>query len=266
MQVLFSTYCLFFLATLWSCQANLPASKPDHQPTSVSQAVAKPESTQENPCFAANDLNTRIRDGKITKAEAQAEIKRLFPLIASYYQENGGKPATGKWTFPLKGYTASAIGGTNGSGYIAQGYDYFQGNKHGGHPAHDLFIRDKDQDGLDDKSGSPVEVLSVTNGIVVAAEPEWEAESTLRGGKYLWILSPDTKRLCYYAHNAQLLVNVGDIVQQGQAIAYVGRTGLNAYKQRSPTHLHFSMLEIGENGNVQSQNPYTQLVEASVVK
>ena len=39
-------------------------------------------------------------------------------------------------------------------------------------------------------TGQPVEVLSMTGGIVVAVETAWDGGSALRGGKYLWVYDP----------------------------------------------------------------------------
>jgi hypothetical protein len=61
-------------------------------------------------------------------------------------------------------------------------------------------------------------------------------------GYYIWIYAPEENALFYYAHNNEVLVNVGQIVNAGDTIATVGRTGLNAFKKRSPTHLHFMKL------------------------
>lgn len=217
----------------------------------------KKQAPKENPCYAFQALNTQIRDGQISAADAQKEIQRLLPEIDAYYRANGGINESEKdWKFPLKGYSTSAIGGTNGNGYISKGYNYFDGNKHGGHPAQDIFIRDKNQDCLDDKTQDFVSVQSISGGIVVANETQWDTTSALRGGIYIWIYQPAQKALFYYAHNASLSVSVGDIVVPGQEIAKVGRTGLNAFKKRSPTHLHVSMLEISEEGKPASKNLY----------
>jgi hypothetical protein len=141
-------------------------------------------------------------------------------------------------------YAANSIGGTNGSGYVPNGYDWFDGYKSKGHPGHDIFIRDRNQDELDDASGKPVNVLSISSGIVVAYSPEWKASSILRGGRYLYIYDPARNGIFYYAHQRSLLVTPGDIVVPGQAIATVGRSGRNAAAPRSPTHLHVMFLAI----------------------
>jgi murein DD-endopeptidase MepM/ murein hydrolase activator NlpD len=51
--------------------------------------------------------------------------------------------------------------------------------------------------------------------------------------------------LCVEFHN--VIESVGDVIKSNQVIAKVGRTGLNAYKKRSPTHLHFMVLKLNSN-------------------
>ncbi|MBX7242514.1 MAG: M23 family metallopeptidase [Bacteroidia bacterium] len=252
-------------------EKNVPREKPvSLQSDSSAEATTHPEKTASparpkstaHPCTEFNLLNTQIRDGLTDAKTAQARIKTLIPEIEAYYYENGGKNyPSDTWIFPLKGYNKSAIGGTNGSGYVPSGYNYFDGNKHKGHPAHDIFIRDKNQDNLDDLTLEPVSVLSLSGGIVVAAEHEWNTESLLRGGIYVWIYDPSCKSLFYYAHNEMLLVSVGELVSPGQTIAHTGRTGLNAFKQRSPTHLHLTQLVIGEDGYPKSKDIYPDLIK-----
>jgi murein DD-endopeptidase MepM/ murein hydrolase activator NlpD len=218
--------------------------------------------SQDYPCNEFNMINTQVRDGTVSKVEALVAIRELMPRLREYFYKNAGtKSAREEWAFPLAGYNASAIGGVNGSGYIQKGYDYFDGNNHGGHPAHDIFIHDGDQDAIDDYTGKAVNVLSVTNGVVVAAESEWEPGSNLRGGKYIYIYDPGSEGLFYYAHNRQILVKPGDMVKAGDIIAEVGRTGLNAYRKRSPTHLHIMYLHV-EDGYPKPQNIYKDLLSA----
>ena len=219
-----------------------------------------------NVCDQFNLLNTQIRDGEITKALAKEKILNLIAKIREYFKSNNGKEYTSDdWVFPLKGYGPGSIGGKNGSGYVAKGYDFYDGNEHGGHPAHDIFIHDKNQDDLDDNTGEHVDVLSMSSGVVVALEKEWDTKSDLRGGKYIWIYDTYSDGLFYYAHNSKVIVNVGDIVKPGDKIAEVGRTGLNAYKKRSPTHLHFSYLQIND-GKLNPVNTYETLYNVKIIR
>lgn len=196
-------------------------------------------------CFNFDSLDARIRDGLVSKQEALKQIKILLPQLRNYFYKNGGQDfEESNWIFPVQGNTSKSIGGTNGNGYIASGYDYFDGNKHGGHPAHDIFIKDKNQEGIDDVTKRLVNVLSMTGGIVIAAESVWDTTSNLRGGKYIWIYDPCSNSFFYYAHNSKIFVQPCDIVVPGDTIATVGRTGLNAFKKRSPTHLHIMRLKL----------------------
>lgn len=210
-------------------------------------------------CVRFNDFNTLVRDGKIARSLAKTEMKRLLDEVRSDYYAGGGTDfPKGSWVFPLAGYDYHAITGGRYMGYISYGYDYFSGNRHGGHPSFDIFIRDRNQDGRDDKSGAPVKVLSLTGGIVVALEREWQPGSRLRGGKYLWIYDPANQLLVYYAHNAELYVGLGDRVKPGDLLAIVGRSGYNAFKHRSPSHLHLTVLQV-RDGHPVPLNIYRDL-------
>jgi len=212
-----------------------------------------------------NDLNNAIRDGKIKKPEALAEFKMWMAWFREHYQPPP-KDAPSVTVFPLAGYDAKAIGGKNGSGYVASGYDYFDGNRHGGHPAHDIFIHDKNQDCKDDATGQAVDVVSLTEGVVIATEMNWDPQSGQRGGKYIWIYVPASDMLLYYAHNQDILVRTMATVKPGDIIGRVGRTGLNAAKKRSPTHLHLMALKIDADGYPRPVNIYEMLSAAGVKK
>lgn len=241
---------------------SLPAK---HTAAVEATAIPGAGTTENSPCRAFNKLNTLVRDGRIGREAARRELLRLLPAIGSYYYANGGRDHDrSEWVFPLAGHTARAVAGSRRHGYEPRCYNWYDGNRHGGHPALDIFIRDRNHDDLDDRTGKPVRVLSMTGWIVVAQETEWSPTSRLRGGKYLWIYDPSARRLVYYAHNGTLGVGLGDIVSPGDPIATVGRTGLNAAKRRSPTHLHFSILSIASDGSLAPDDPYPFLLRSTV--
>ena len=186
-------------------------------------------------------LCTKIREGVISKQEAQPQVKSLEILLREFYQSHSGVREKESLCFPLEGYHSGSIGGNDGSGYQIEGYDFFDGNRHKGHPGHDIFIRDKNQDGLDDVTGKPVNVISASSGIVVSINLDWKPSSPIRGGNYIWIYEPVTSRYYYYSHLNEIFVETGQVVNRGEKIGTVGRTGKNAYSKRSPTHLHFTV-------------------------
>lgn len=243
----------------------LAAGEPDL--AELTESPHRPNSTSPlaSACSRFNELNTSIRDGKIGRAAARAELKRLLAGVREAYYRGGGSDHPGEsWVFPLAGYDSRAVGAGSNRGYIGHGYDFFSGNRHGGHPAFDIFIRDRNQDSLDDSSGKPVKVLSLTNGIVVALEPEWQPGSELRGGRYLWVYDPTNQLLVYYAHNSELFVELGEIVRPGDLLASVGRSGYNAAKRRSPSHLHLSVMRI-EDGRPLPLDVFRELARARMV-
>jgi murein DD-endopeptidase MepM/ murein hydrolase activator NlpD len=215
--------------------------------------------SQIDPASQWHLLYPKIRDRLISKEEAQTKLKELEVLLKDFYLKSWNRKSDDLLCFPLKGYTPNAIGGKGGSGYKTQDYDFFDGNAHKGHPGHDIFIRDKNQDGLDDITGRPVEVISTSSGIVVSINSNWEPSSSIRGGNYIWIYEPTKSQYFYYAHLREIFVRVGQIVSKGDRLGTVGRTGANAYLKKSPTHLHFTVHRSNE-GYPKPINPYMELI------
>jgi murein DD-endopeptidase MepM/ murein hydrolase activator NlpD len=224
------------------------------------------ESSLISVCRDFNSLNSAIRDGAVSKNVAQVKMQRLIAELRAEYYRAGNVVGfrTSEWRFPLEGYGARAVGGGRRHGYAARGYDYFSGNRHGGHPSYDIFIRDRNQDGRDDLTGKSVTVLSMSGGVVVALERNWEAGSRLRGGKYLWVYDPANDLLVYYAHNSDIFVELGQVVRPGEPLATVGRSGWNASKKRSPTHLHLTVARVSRGGRVVPVKIYADMVRAGM--
>lgn len=214
--------------------------------------------SQTDPAAEWHLLYPKIRDCLITREEARGKIRELESLLRKLYLKIGKNKEDDRLRFPLKGYDFHSMGGKEGSGYQIKDYDFFDGNQHKGHPGHDIFIRDKNQDSLDDRTGKPVEVITATSGIVVSVNLNWESSSPIRGGNYIWIYDPMRSRYYYYAHLNTILVKVGQIVSKGERIGTVGRTGLNTYPKRSPTHLHFAAHQ-SKDGYPQPINLYIEL-------
>ncbi len=205
-------------------------------------------------------LYQSIRSGEISERVAQDSTFRLLNDIKKYYVENGGtEDSPADWVFPVEGYGINMIGGKNGSDYIPGNYNFYNTSHVHVHPAHDIFINDNDQDKLDDRTHLPVNVRSFTHGVVVSVEYFWDVNSEARGGNYIYIYEPFSRKIYYYAHNELVMVQLGDVVKAGQVISTIGRSGFNAYKKRSPTHLHFSILQFDEAANGTPLKPFSFL-------
>ncbi|MFH1238824.1 MAG: M23 family metallopeptidase [bacterium] len=201
------------------------------------------------------EFETGVRDGLIDKNTARQQLPQIMAGLREFaghytFQENQ------KWVFPVKGYGLKSIGGKNGDGYQPdivygtspiKGYDFFDGNRHGGHPAHDIFVRDKNQDTLDDKTAKQVELIAMTDSLVLSISQGWTPSSKLRGGNVVWLYNPRLNMIFYYAHMDKIYVKQGDFLKAGLPIGTVGRTGLLAWRKQSPTHVHLMVLKCQDN-------------------
>ncbi|MDW8437058.1 MAG: M23 family metallopeptidase [Chloroherpetonaceae bacterium] len=214
--------------------------------------------SERSPCEEFVRLQQNIRAEAIARDSAIAAFKAIIPKLDEYFARvNRGVSSRNEWRFPIEGYSPHAVGG-NGKGYRAYGFDFFAKTKHNPHPAHDIFILDDNQDELDDETGAPARVVSVSSGVVVEVRTEWRDTSRSLGGKYVWIYDPSSKRIFYYAHLRSVFVELGECVVSGSPIGEVGRTGFHAAKRRSPTHLHLMVLQIGKDGLPKPINPYKE--------
>lgn len=226
-------------------------------------------------CQQFQTLYTLIREQRVAPDSARLVFSSImkglqarFRSVDSYQPDSLQRDSlrrTGQYfAFPIRSYTPSAIGGSHGEGYRGTGFDLFDYTVRGSHPAHDIFITDRNQDLLDDRTRQPVDVLAMSNGVVLGIETGWLPGSEYRGGNWVWLYDPTLHGLFYYAHNSAVTVSPGDWVQAGQKIAEMGRTGYNAYKNRSPTHLHLMYLQIQPDGLPTPLNTYEWLLTARV--
>lgn len=205
-----------------------------------------------------------IREYKLSPQQAREKFQEMMFIMKEAHPSARYDSTQVQLCFPLMGFDFRAVGG-NGSGYIPRGYDLFDQAKKGSHPAHDIFMKDKNQDSRDDRTGDYVPVLSTTDGIVIAIENGWQTGSEYRGGNYIWIYDITNGGLWYYAHQREIYVKTGQIVRAGQKIALVGRTGFNAAMPRSDTHLHMTFLRIDDDGNPFPVNTYGWLKQATTL-
>ncbi|MFZ1323031.1 MAG: M23 family metallopeptidase [Ignavibacteria bacterium] len=199
--------------------------------------------TTKNVCEKWNVLDEQIKTGSIDKDDAEELLISYEPAVIKYYKNNGGKEyKKSDWVFPLKNFT-SIYYRENGKDFRLSTYDYFQGSNSKGHPAHDIMIFDENKDLLDDSTLKPVDVVSMSGGVVVAVDSTWKVGSTLRGGMYVKIFDVTNKGLFYYSHLSVVSVKPGDILSPGDKIGEVGRSGRKTILKEGKTHLHISYLK-----------------------
>jgi peptidoglycan LD-endopeptidase LytH len=193
-----------------------------------------------------------VRDQTIQKTEAQKQFPYLYKSLKEICRRHPFQQHS-SWLFPVQGYSVKDIGKGGFQPGIRYGpspikcYNFYDGNRHGGHPAYDIFIHDQNQDSMDDRTHKAVTVISPVDLLVLGIERNWESNSELRGGRYIWALDPLHDRIFYFAHLNEILAQAGAFYPAGSAIGTVGRTGKNANPRRSPTHLHFMVLDIKES-------------------
>ena len=211
-------------------------------------------------------IMSQVRESKLKRNQAVDSLRNYFDELYNYVKKRNQKVyRESEWVFPVRGYDNSAIGGVNGSGYVPADFDFFESNS-GGHPAHDIFIKDANQDMLDDNTGKPVEILSMSGGIVIETRTNWTPDMMdIKGGNIVYVYDSYSNGLFYYAHLDKVFVEVGDFVKPGTTLGTMGRTGKNAYPKRSPTHLHI-MYVICNNGELKPDNIYGDLLVAKTIK
>ena len=215
-----------------------------------------------------SNLISEIISRRIPNAEARARMHEALAFLRADHARstvNDGRHSD--WVFPLEGYSSAKLGIRTRRAYLgANAYDFYDGNAHKGHPAYDLFIRDKNQDCLDDRTGKAVRVLSVSGGVVICVKTEWSPDSVdadhrdiIRGGKYVCVYDPASDCILYYAHLRSIACHPGQRVESGTALGEVGRTGRNAAMKRSGTHLHLMCLD-ARNDSLRPAPIFDQLV------
>lgn len=216
-------------------------------------------------CNTFRQIQIDIRDYVITPDSAKTAFQAVIrDLRLAYDRDSCLAVDSSYFVFPVQGYFPRESIGGRGRGYRPNGLDLFDMNAKGSHPAHDIFIRDRNQDNLDDRTWEPVNVLAFTAGLVLATETSWKYDSELRGGNWIWIYDPCLDMLFFYAHNNIVSVKAGQWVNAGDKIAEMGRSGFNAYKQRSPTHLHLMSLKLTEQALPEPYNTYEWMLEARI--
>ncbi len=209
-------------------------------------------------------LLVAVREQKISPDSARSEFRSIMTEVRKAYPHNGEHPGGKNMVFPLAGSNYTAVGG-KGLGYRDVGFDLFDHTVSGSHPAHDIFILDRNYDCIDDRKNTYIDIVSVGNGIVMGTEKNWQDTSEYRGGNYVWVYDFERGGLWYYAHHRKVTVEPGQVVEPGNKLGEVGRTGFNAKSKRSDTHLHLMFLDLEEDLLPCPVNSFDWLKEARTV-
>ncbi|MGL4632122.1 MAG: M23 family metallopeptidase [Leadbetterella sp.] len=199
-----------------------------------------------------------IRLQSITPDSARNEFKYIIGKVRTIFPNTTNDSSI---IFPLTKYDFKAVGG-KGNGFFARTYNLFDFSIKGSHPAHDIFIYDPNKDSFDDRKKQYIDVISVGRGMVIATEDSWNSESPYKGGNYVWIYDSVRGSLWYYAHLREVIVKVGQVVEQGEKLGQVGRTGSSAASERSDSHLHLMHLTLDKDLNPKPHNYYSWLLKA----
>lgn len=106
----------------------------------------------------------------------------------------------------------------------------------------------RQHEGIDIFAPRGTKIYSVTHGIIT------DLRDTALGGKVIWIRGPSNS-WHYYAHldGYAAHLKIGNAVQQGQVIGYVGNSG-NARHTRP--HLHYGLYLQGKGRGAVNPYPY----------
>lgn len=198
-----------------------------------SQFVQEP---QLESCRLFNEALHALREGRIDGRAARGRFRALWPALRV---DDLPPPKEGRWQwmFPLAGYDASCFG----ESYLAEGYRFLDGPGAKGSPYLRLYLRDRDRDGNDDRTGAPAPVVSATEGVVVATEKFWKESSPCSWGNYAMVFDQQSKLFFLYGDLGRLRVSPGQLVVKGEVLGWAGRTGKDIEAKRLGTQLRFQV-------------------------
>lgn len=187
-----------------------------------------------------------IRDRKIDEDAAMDSIM-LYVKLGKKEFKTYGIPGTKRsdWVFPMKDFTWYSYR-SDGKDYKDEFFSYFQGGEFKGHPAHDIFIIDKDTNSIEDSTGRHVPAVAMVTGIVLSTYSTWFRADYLRSGNYIKLFDPESEAIFYYSHLDSVFVKPGDLVKAGDEIGYIGRTGRKAIYGKTHIHIAYYKIEDGD--------------------
>jgi hypothetical protein len=174
---------------------------------------------------------SRSVDREVLERQARqqaAQREKALSELAAESQKRAHELKANQWVLPVAGYQLSAMYGE---------YSYLWSTYH---------------TGLDFSAPDGTEIVSVAHGVV--SEVGWDdaygykTEITLDNGWSIW-----------YCHQSEYVVSVGEEVDPGQLIGYVGATG-----NVTGPHLHLEVRMPDGSEDGQDIDPYDALVDHGV--
>ncbi|MFT7249464.1 MAG: murein DD-endopeptidase MepM/ murein hydrolase activator NlpD [Psychromonas sp.] len=230
---------------------------------SSSCQLTKKEAGEEN-TINFKDLLVQIREERISPENAEVRFAEIMANLKEKYPSPPYDSLKMDLVFPLRKKNYRSVGG-KGRGFFGRHFDLFDHSVAKSHPAHDIFIYDIDHDCREDTNNEYVDVLAVNDGVVIATETAWSKETGYKGGNFVWLYDFVSGGVWYYAHQRKIIVVEDQIVQQGDILGQVGRSGFNAKTNRSDTHLHLMFLKLDQNFRPTAVDHYPWLKKARTV-
>ena len=188
-------------------------------------------------CGLFNEATHALMEGRLDGRVARERYRALWPAL----KVDDLPPPLEKrwqWMFPLPGHDSGAFG----ESYQPDGYRFLDGPKAVGHPYLRIYLRDRERDGKDDRTQQPAPVVSATQGVVVAAEKFWKEEGDPNPwGNYVMVLDQQLKLFFLYGNLGKLRVSPGQLVEKGEVLGWLGRTGRDINPKRLGTQLRFQV-------------------------
>lgn len=192
---------------------------------------------------------SQMRSGRYVKIGNPYDLKSISEVygvtLDRLRQENFGKSlGEGNWIFvPTSGGIISSLRVPSGRYIASVGALIWPFDQSTIVISSDFGYRGfSHHDGIDLPAPRGTKILAVASGVVV------QNKKVNRGyGRYVIVDHGSFKTV--YAHTSKNLVQIGDHVEQGQAIALVGRTG-----HATGNHLHFEVIR-----NDEHEDPLTYL-------
>lgn len=188
-------------------------------------------------CRLFNEATHALLEGRLDGRAARERYKAVWSAI----KVDDLPPPVEKrwqWMFPLPGHDATAFGDS----YQPEQYRFLDGPAAKGYPFLRIYLRDKDRDAKDDRTQREAPVISATQGVVVAAEKFWKEEGDPNPwGNYVMVLDQQLKLFFIYGNLGRLRVSPGQLVEKGEVLGWVGRSGKDIGPKRLGTQLRFQV-------------------------